>query len=222
MKFVPLIHRRVNQCSGSDPLDSDIPLFAYKEDNCWISLLKSTFLQITTNIYSMEGLDVVHRHSYCISGTLWLLLDGVTPETVMKIGGWSSLCFLIYWHPLEQIILLAVTQSWDAKKKKFRKKFAHHENVDDGIFQWYIHDFCITLLWFFSLVCFCVAWQWALRLLLLCSGVVVSVSLWSLVLRVSDHLVSELTLHNCKFIGNTFLYYKESLTNTLSTKAAPN
>ena len=121
-------HRRVNQCSGSDPLDSDIPLFAYKEDNCWISLLKSTFLQITTNIYSMEGLDVVHKHSDCICGTLQLLLDGVTPETVMKIGKWSSLCFLIYWHPLEQIIPSAVTQSWDAKNKEFGKKFAHHEN----------------------------------------------------------------------------------------------
>ena len=136
--FCPVVafenHLIINHRDNSDPLDVDIPLFAYKESNQWKTLSKTTFIHFTTNIYSATSLEIVHGHSYCIGGTLHLLLDGVPPETVMKIGGWSSLCFLIYWRRLEQIISLSLSCSWDSQIKEIARKFGHSENVDDDIF----------------------------------------------------------------------------------------
>ena len=43
-------------------------------------------------------------HSFRIGGSLRYLLEGVPIEVVMKLGGWTSLCFLIYWRKLELVI----------------------------------------------------------------------------------------------------------------------
>ncbi len=47
---------------------------------------------------------------------------------VMKIGGWSSLCFLIYWRRLEHIIPLAITRSWDNQIKTFARSHGLRED----------------------------------------------------------------------------------------------
>ncbi|KAE9386842.1 hypothetical protein BT96DRAFT_960506 [Gymnopus androsaceus JB14] len=85
-------------------------LFSYRLDNnTWLPLLKPNFLSFTTLIFKNSGLEYVFGHSYRISGSLKLLLDGVAPEIIMKLGGWSSLCFLIYWWHLEQVLPAAIT-----------------------------------------------------------------------------------------------------------------
>ena len=96
-------------------------------------LTKISFLTITSNIFTAAGLESVHGHSYQIGGTLHLLLDGVSPEVIMKIGGWTSLCFLIYWCRLEQVIPLAITQTWDSKVKEFARKFRLANDVHDNM-----------------------------------------------------------------------------------------
>ena len=41
----------------------------------------------------------------------------------MKLGGWTSLCFLLYWCRLELIIPVALTRAWAAQQKAFAKTF---------------------------------------------------------------------------------------------------
>ncbi|KAF5384193.1 hypothetical protein D9615_003124 [Tricholomella constricta] len=88
-----LHHLRLNNIS------SLAHLFAYYNSNSSSPtvLTKSLFLNITPHIFSSESLDPVFGHSYRIGGTVELLATGVPPEVVMKLGSWTSLCFLHYW-----------------------------------------------------------------------------------------------------------------------------
>ncbi|KAJ7627678.1 hypothetical protein DFH06DRAFT_1227832 [Mycena polygramma] len=96
--------------------NADTPLFAYRVDSVsWATLTKDDFLRTTASIFLAALLENVFGHSYRIGGSLRLLLDGVEPEIIMKVGGWTSLCFLIYWRRLEQVIPLAITKPWDAR-----------------------------------------------------------------------------------------------------------
>ena len=74
-------------------------------------------------IYNKSQLDVILGHSYCIGGSVHLLSIGIALEIIMKLGGWTSLCFLLYWHHLELIIPLALTHAWETEQKAFAKKF---------------------------------------------------------------------------------------------------
>jgi hypothetical protein len=59
-----------------------------------------------------------------------LLAAGVPPEVVMKIGGWTSLCFLIYWRRSEQILPFAITCAWDARIAEFARVHGHTVGVE--------------------------------------------------------------------------------------------
>ncbi|KAF8229651.1 hypothetical protein L208DRAFT_1123844, partial [Tricholoma matsutake] len=87
------------------------PLCAFRFGDTWSHLTKDKFLHITSDIYNTANLNLVLGHSYCIGGSVELLSIGVTPEVIMKLGGWSSLCFLLYWHCLELIIPAAITHA---------------------------------------------------------------------------------------------------------------
>ena len=50
-------------------------------------------------------------HSFCIGGTTEWLLAGVSPETVAKIGRWTSLAFLLYWRHVSEVISCSVSTS---------------------------------------------------------------------------------------------------------------
>ena len=52
-------------------------------------------------------------HSFHIGGATEWLLAGVPPETVAKIGRWSSLAFLLYWRRVSEVISRAVLNSYD-------------------------------------------------------------------------------------------------------------
>ncbi|KAF7348151.1 hypothetical protein MSAN_01768000 [Mycena sanguinolenta] len=95
------------------------PLFAFRTESGWRPLTKDLFLRTTDSIYKANKLDTVFGHSYRIGGALALLLAGVAPEVIMKLGGWSSLCFLIYWRRLQLILPLAITRAWDARIREF-------------------------------------------------------------------------------------------------------
>ncbi|KAJ7700117.1 hypothetical protein B0H17DRAFT_899702, partial [Mycena rosella] len=104
-----------NHITVNHSADKDCHLFAYRKDaDSWAMLTKGDFLRTTAQFFSDASLENVFGHSYRIGGSLRLLLDGVEPEIIMKIGGWTSLCFLIYWRRLEQVIPLAITRAWDS------------------------------------------------------------------------------------------------------------
>jgi hypothetical protein len=80
-------------------------------------------LTLFSDIYNSTDLGLVLGHSYRIGGSVELLAIGVAPEIIMKLGGWTSLCFLLYWRHLELIIPAAITRAWEAQQKLFAKTF---------------------------------------------------------------------------------------------------
>ncbi|KAJ7268867.1 DNA breaking-rejoining enzyme, partial [Mycena rebaudengoi] len=76
-------HVRINH---SPPPNTS--LFVFRSTSAWHHLLKSPFLEFTA---------------------AELLSAGIVPEIIMKLGGWTSLYFLIYWRRLEKILPLAIT-----------------------------------------------------------------------------------------------------------------
>ncbi|KAJ7126994.1 hypothetical protein C8R44DRAFT_617810, partial [Mycena epipterygia] len=108
----------------------DTPLFAYHSASGWSHLTKDIFLQSSSALFKSATLDLVFGHSYHIGGSLALLSDSVAPEVIVKLGGWSSLCFLIYWCRLEKILPLAITRAWDAHIREFVSSHGHPSDID--------------------------------------------------------------------------------------------
>ncbi|KAJ7934680.1 hypothetical protein B0H13DRAFT_2305464 [Mycena leptocephala] len=118
-------HRRINY---SPPPHT--PLFAYRSRSGWEHLTKDAFLRSSAAVFKTTQLDLVFGHSYRIGGSLELLSAGVAPEVVMKLGGWTSLCFLIYWRRLEQILPKAITRAWDERIAEFARAHGHPSDID--------------------------------------------------------------------------------------------
>ncbi|KAF9044670.1 hypothetical protein BDP27DRAFT_1155655, partial [Rhodocollybia butyracea] len=93
------------------------PFFAYRENQSWVPLIKPTFISWMTAIFRLHNLEYVFGHSFRIGGSLAYLLLGVEPEIIMKIGGWTSLCFLIYWRRLEQVIPQAIARAMQSESR---------------------------------------------------------------------------------------------------------
>ncbi|KAJ7673116.1 hypothetical protein DFH06DRAFT_1123855 [Mycena polygramma] len=101
------------------------PLFAFRENGVWIPLTKDLFLKVSSAVFLAAGLDHVFGHSYRIGGSLELLLAGVEPEVIMKLGGWTSLCFLIYWRRLETILPQRIIAAFASRIKDFAAANGH-------------------------------------------------------------------------------------------------
>lgn len=91
------------------------PFFAFCKNHSWTILIKPAFITWMTTIFHQHNLEHVFRHSFCIGGSLAYLLLGVEPEVIMKIGGWTLLCFLIYWRHLKRVIPLAIAQAMQSE-----------------------------------------------------------------------------------------------------------
>ncbi|KAF8227872.1 hypothetical protein L208DRAFT_1379597 [Tricholoma matsutake] len=111
-------HFHINNIS-----DHDAPLSAFGKGSTWLHLSKDQFLKIPSGIYNSSHLDIVLGHSYHIGGSVHLLTMGMAPEIIMKLGGWTSMCFLLYWHHLELIVPLAITHAWVSQQRAFVKNF---------------------------------------------------------------------------------------------------
>jgi hypothetical protein len=110
-------HLKVN--SGI-PLDAS--LFAFRTSSGFDTLTKTSFLHSCSSIFVVAGLDPIHGHSFRIGGTCFYLESGTAPEIVMKLGGWSSLCFLLYWRNLQSILPSHITSSWDSSMSEFARR----------------------------------------------------------------------------------------------------
>ncbi|KAJ7484673.1 hypothetical protein FB451DRAFT_1555120 [Mycena latifolia] len=101
----------------------------------WRHLTKVIFLCASSAVFKSSQLDLVFGRSYRIGGSLELLSAGVAPEVVMKLGGWSSLCFLIYRRRLERILPLAITRARDARIAEFARTHGHPVAIDSLPFE---------------------------------------------------------------------------------------
>ncbi|KAJ7223029.1 hypothetical protein GGX14DRAFT_557595 [Mycena pura] len=99
-------HFRVNALP-----DHNTPLYAYRSDAGWKPLVKTDFLVFIAGFFRDGGLEQVFGHSF-----------------LMKIGGWSSTCFLIYWRRLEIVIPVALIRAWSTKQSAFASR---HSLPDD-------------------------------------------------------------------------------------------
>lgn len=87
-------HLRINRPSPVDPL------FSFREDQSCRRLIlsKKAFLQRCNQVWQAHGFPQIKGHSFRIGGTSELLLAGVHPDVVRKMGRWSSDHFLRYWR----------------------------------------------------------------------------------------------------------------------------
>ena len=123
-----------NHCLVNHSPPPHTPLFAFRVSSGWTHLTKDHFLRHSADVFKSGGLELIFGHSFRIGGSLALLTAGVAPEVIMKLGGWSSLCFLIYWRRLEKILPLAITRAWDARIAEFAALHGHPPGGDAPIF----------------------------------------------------------------------------------------
>ncbi|KAK0450440.1 uncharacterized protein EV420DRAFT_1274858, partial [Desarmillaria tabescens] len=89
------------------------PLFAFCTANgSWAPMVKQWFLDRCREIWILLNCDHGHSHSFRPEGATELLLAGVPPEMVVKLGRWKSLAFLIYWRKLEDLIPSMISKSY--------------------------------------------------------------------------------------------------------------
>lgn len=102
-------HRIINK-----DLPSHFPFFAFFHQGSARILTKQAFITRVRDIWSSHPeLDFVHGHSFRPGGATELLLSGVPPETVAKLGRWKSLSFLLYWRKLQELIPSMINSSYD-------------------------------------------------------------------------------------------------------------
>ncbi|KAJ7252656.1 hypothetical protein C8J57DRAFT_1519967 [Mycena rebaudengoi] len=75
-------------------------------------------------VFLPAALNPFFAHSYCIGGSSELLDAGAALEIIMKLSGWTSLCFLIYWRRLKCILPLNITRAWDTRIREFAPQFS--------------------------------------------------------------------------------------------------
>ncbi|KAJ7088427.1 hypothetical protein B0H15DRAFT_908530 [Mycena belliarum] len=123
-----------NHCRVNHSPPANTPLFAFRSLSGWEHLTKACFLRYAEGVFKTRVLESIFGHSFRIGGSLALLAAGVAPEVIMKLGGWSSLCFLIYWRRLERILPLAITRAWDARIAEFAAAHGHPSGGDRDLF----------------------------------------------------------------------------------------
>nr|GAT47473.1 DNA breaking-rejoining enzyme [Mycena chlorophos] len=121
-------HTRVNHSPSADT-----PLFAYRDAASWKPIVKTSFLSFISNLFRTAKLEQVFGHSFRVGGTLFWLSLGLEPEMVMKIGGWSSNCFLIYWRKLESVLPPAISRALDKSFSAFCARNGFEDEVDAEI-----------------------------------------------------------------------------------------
>ncbi|THU92467.1 hypothetical protein K435DRAFT_603684, partial [Dendrothele bispora CBS 962.96] len=106
----------------NDKVSDHFSLFAYiDKDGKPKHMVKNDFLQLCFDIWEKEQMRDVLGHSFRIGGAVFLLLAGVPPEMVAKIGGWTSLAFLVYWRRIDEIAAKGIVNAFQkAELEKVR------------------------------------------------------------------------------------------------------
>jgi hypothetical protein len=91
---------------SASPLSSCALLCEYRIDNSIHVLDKKTFMNMCNSVWSTYGWPTITGHSFRIGGTTALLVSGVDPSVVKKMGRWSSEAYLRYWRSVEEVFHL--------------------------------------------------------------------------------------------------------------------
>ena len=92
------------------PLTS--PLFSFEtSEGDWAPMTKTWFLTRCNTIWVNAGYLNMPGHTFRIGGATELLLQGMNPDIVATQGRWRSQAFLEYWHKIESILPLFISNS---------------------------------------------------------------------------------------------------------------
>jgi hypothetical protein len=91
---------------SASPLPSHAPSCEYLVDGITHILDKNTFMNMCNSVSSTYGWPIITEHSFRIDGTTSLLVSGVDPSVVKKMGRWSSDAYLRYWRTVEEVFHL--------------------------------------------------------------------------------------------------------------------
>ena len=91
---------------SASPLPTRALLCEYYLDGSTHILDKKTFMNMCNSIWSTYGWPTITGHSFRIGGTTSLLVTGVDPNIVKKMGRWSSDAYLRYWRSVEEVFHL--------------------------------------------------------------------------------------------------------------------
>jgi hypothetical protein len=95
--------RAVERHLAASPLPDRALLCEYLVGGMTHILDKKTFMSMCNLVWSSYGWPPISGHSFRIGGTTSLLVSGVDPTVVKKMGRWSSDAYLRYWRTVEEI-----------------------------------------------------------------------------------------------------------------------
>jgi hypothetical protein len=91
---------------AASPLPDHALLCEYLLDGQSHILDKKSFMLMCNNVWASYGWPTISGHSFRIGGTTSLLVSGIDPSVVKKMGRWSSDAYLRYWRTVEDIFHL--------------------------------------------------------------------------------------------------------------------
>ncbi|KAF8231128.1 hypothetical protein L208DRAFT_1027285, partial [Tricholoma matsutake] len=72
---------------------------------------KSWFMDCCNAVWVAASLPSMPGHAFHIGGAMELLLQGINPSVVATQGHWLSCAFLEYWHRIESILSLFISNA---------------------------------------------------------------------------------------------------------------
>ncbi|KAF8220626.1 hypothetical protein L208DRAFT_1332782, partial [Tricholoma matsutake] len=88
------------------------PLFAFKTaDGSWAPMTKLWFIDHCNAVWVAAGFPQMPGHAFRIGGATELLLQGTDPNVMETQGCWLSRAFLEYWHWIESILPLFISNA---------------------------------------------------------------------------------------------------------------
>ena len=103
-----------NHLEVNHNLPPTVALFAFENElGKHVPMTWSWFMDQCNEVWALSGKQSMTGHSFCIGGTMHLLLIGVDPFVIMVQGHWKSLAFLKYWRNCKEIIPTMIGLSLD-------------------------------------------------------------------------------------------------------------
>ena len=108
-----LLHFSITGATNANVPVSGHLSFAYEtSDGGWEPLTKPSWLKRCNEVWIAAGYQPLLSHAFHISSCTEMLLCGINPDIVCVQGRWKSKAFLKYWHKIQSVLPLFISQSF--------------------------------------------------------------------------------------------------------------
>lgn len=120
--------------SANTLIPNTAPLFSFETaDGTWAPMTKPWFMSRCNDVWVAAGFPDMPGHAFRIGGATELLFQGINPDIVTTQGQWRSRVFLEYWHRIEVILPLFISNSSNSSRtlnlEASMSSFAHRHNL---------------------------------------------------------------------------------------------